>query len=122
MANSVFYTYVGEAANKVFEVGLVEEAKKLRAFIAERQELRKREQAESNEGRRMIEEIQTQQKEARRLRYKAETRTRKKPPPSRRQLNRKAQKSGPVTTQKTRVNIQERKALNKVKKVTGVVI
>lgn len=113
MANSVFYKYVGEAANKVDEVGLVEEAKRLRAFIAERQELRRREQAESNEGRRMIEEIQTQQrkeenevanymikdiqaqqKRARQLMYKAETRTRKKPPPSRRQLNRKV--PGPV--------------------------
>ena len=166
MANSVFYTYVGEAANKLDEVGLVEEANKLRISIAERQQLRKQEQAESQEGRRMIEEIQAQQRKeenevanymikdiqaqqklARQLMYKAETRTRKKPPPSRRQLNRKV-KPGPVfrgynallerhlgnrqsraevvqrladiQKRKTRVNLQERKARNKAnKKLTG---
>ena len=115
MANSVYYTYMGEAANKLDEAGLVEEANKLRVSIAERHRLRKQEQAESQEGRRMIEEIQAQQRKeenevanymikdiqaqqklARQLMYKAETRTRKKPPPSRRQLNRKAQKPGPV--------------------------
>ena len=61
-------------------------------MIREIQEQRRRE--ESAEANYMIRKIQAQQKLARRLMYEAETRTRVKPPPSRRQL---MKKKGKVT-------------------------
>ena len=56
-------------------------------MIREIQEQRRRE--ESAEANSMIRKIQAQQKLARQLMYEAETRTRVKPPPSRRQLMKK---------------------------------
>ena len=56
-------------------------------MIREIQEQRRRE--ESAEANSMIRQIQAQQKLARQLMYEAETRTRVKPPPSRRQLMKK---------------------------------
>lgn len=56
-------------------------------MIREIQEQRRRE--ESAEANAMIQQIQAQQKLARQLMYEAETRTRVKPPPSRRQLTKK---------------------------------
>ena len=64
----------------------------IREIQAQPEEQRRRE--ESAEANSMIRKIQAQQKLARQLMYEAETRTRVKPPPSRRQL---MKKKGKVT-------------------------
>ena len=112
LMNSLYYTYVGDAAKKLEKAGLVENAQDLRGSIVDRLQKRQQEHDESAEGSRMIREIQEQQEEqrrreesaeansmirkiqaqqklARQLMYEAETRTRVKPPPSRRQLMKK---------------------------------
>jgi hypothetical protein len=119
LMNSLYYTYVGDAAKKLEKAGLVENAQDLRGSIVDRLQKRQQENDESAEGSRMIREIQAQQEEQRRreesaeanamiqqiqaqqklarhLMYEAETRTRVKPPPSRRQLMKKTRGIGKV--------------------------
>ena len=86
-------------------------------MIRDIQEQRRRE--ESAEANRMIREIQSQQRRARQMRYKAETRKRIKPAPSRRQLNRAEVRRAEVR-HRLRENHLRRtnsKSKNKTKKV-----
>jgi hypothetical protein len=62
LRNSLYYTYVGEAAKKLEKVGLVKNAHDLRSSIVERLQKRQQEDDENAEGNRMIREIQAQQK------------------------------------------------------------
>jgi hypothetical protein len=119
LMNSLYYTYVGDAAKKLEKAGLVENAQDLRGSIVERLQKRQQEHDESAEGNRMIREIQAQQEEqrrreenaeansmiekiqaqqklARQLMYEAEPRTRVKPRPSLRQLMKKTRGIGKV--------------------------
>ncbi len=78
-------------------------------MIRDIQEQKRRE--ESAEANRMIREIQSQQRRARQLMYKAETRKRVKPAPSRRQRNRAQvrNKIKEIMTRKSKTNSKTKK-------------
>ena len=82
-------------------------------MIRDIQEQRRRE--ESAEANRMIREIQAQQKLARHLMRERETRTRKKPPPSRRQINRATVRKK-LNEVKTRMLNRKKNSTTKTKK------